>query len=237
MNQLSELKTSPLYSWATLPSNEYLKRLGILFFSVFAFLGAPIAFQTFDPLEQPIEFVLSASTGRCCFTYSQTHSGHSCRLGFTRNRVKSRQYRLHEHIEHNICIFPCDQAPGARLILHQYVAGAFVVVAIAIIRIYLGWQYIGNRLLSAAVEYEETGWYDGQVYIKPPEVLARDRCDRAVAAELRGEWPIPDTNQKKERHAFTARIAAAVDRRTGSCARRFLAGYWALTRSSRSSSS
>ena len=25
------------------------------------------------------------------------------------------------------------------------------------------------------VEYEETGWYDGQVFVKPPEVLARDR--------------------------------------------------------------
>ncbi|KAG0486820.1 hypothetical protein HPP92_008915 [Vanilla planifolia] len=29
----------------------------------------------------------------------------------------------------------------------------------------------GNRFLSATVEYEETGWYDGQT----PEVLARDR--------------------------------------------------------------
>ncbi|AQK88058.1 hypothetical protein ZEAMMB73_Zm00001d038853 [Zea mays] len=30
-------------------------------------------------------------------------------------------------------------------------------------RMYLGWAYVGNRLLSATVEYEETGWYDGQV--------------------------------------------------------------------------
>ncbi|KAG0485057.1 hypothetical protein HPP92_009136 [Vanilla planifolia] len=40
---------------------------------------------------------------------------------------------------------------------------------------YLGWTYVGNRLLSATVEYEETGWYDGQVWVKTPEVLARDR--------------------------------------------------------------
>jgi hypothetical protein len=40
---------------------------------------------------------------------------------------------------------------------------------------YLGWAYVGNRLLSATVEYEETGWYDGQVWVKTPEVLARDR--------------------------------------------------------------
>ncbi|DBA82556.1 hypothetical protein WJX79_009289 [Trebouxia sp. C0005] len=53
--------------------------------------------------------------------------------------------------------------------------GALAVVAAAVVRIYLGWAYVGNRLLSAAVEYEETGWYDGQTFVKPPEVLARDR--------------------------------------------------------------
>ena len=37
--------------------------------------------------------------------------------------------------------------------------GALAVVAVAVIRIYLGWAYVGNRLLSAAVDYEETGWY------------------------------------------------------------------------------
>lgn len=38
------------------------------------------------------------------------------------------------------------------------ITGASAVVAIAVIRIYLGWAYVGNRLLSAAVDYEETGW-------------------------------------------------------------------------------
>ena len=32
------------------------------------------------------------------------------------------------------------------------------MVAVAILRIYLGWAYVGNRLLSAAVDYEESGW-------------------------------------------------------------------------------
>lgn len=36
--------------------------------------------------------------------------------------------------------------------------GALAVVAVAVVRIYLGWAYVGNRLLSAAVDYEETGW-------------------------------------------------------------------------------
>ena len=37
--------------------------------------------------------------------------------------------------------------------------GALAVVAVAILRIYLGWAYVGNRLLSAAVDYEESGWW------------------------------------------------------------------------------
>lgn len=63
VNQLSELKSSPLYSWAILPQSEYLRRLGILFGVVFTLLGVPVASQTFDPMSQPLEFVLSASTG------------------------------------------------------------------------------------------------------------------------------------------------------------------------------
>ncbi|OAY76775.1 Uncharacterized protein ycf36 [Ananas comosus] len=41
--------------------------------------------------------------------------------------------------------------------------------------LWLGWSYVGDRLLSAVIPYEETGWYDGQMWVKPPEVLARDR--------------------------------------------------------------
>lgn len=53
--------------------------------------------------------------------------------------------------------------------------GAVVPVVLCTLRIYLGWSYVGDRLLSAVVEYEETGWYDGQIWVKSPEVLARDR--------------------------------------------------------------
>ena len=35
------------------------------------------------------------------------------------------------------------------------------------IRLYLGWNHVFKRLTSEKVEYEETGWYDGQVWIKP----------------------------------------------------------------------
>lgn len=115
VNELAQLKEDPLYSWATLALPAYATRLGALAGGVFAVLGGPIAYQTFDPLKQPLEFVMSGATG------------------------------------------------------------SLVVVAVASLRIYLGWKYVGDRLLTAALEYEETGWYDGQVFVKPPEVLARDR--------------------------------------------------------------
>ena len=35
------------------------------------------------------------------------------------------------------------------------------------IRLYLGWNHVYKRLTSEKVEYEESGWYDGQVWIKP----------------------------------------------------------------------
>jgi len=35
------------------------------------------------------------------------------------------------------------------------------------IRLYLGWKHVFQRLTSERVEYEESGWYDGQVWIKP----------------------------------------------------------------------
>ena len=35
------------------------------------------------------------------------------------------------------------------------------------IKLYLGWNHIFKRLTSEKVEYEESGWYDGQVWLKP----------------------------------------------------------------------
>ena len=36
-----------------------------------------------------------------------------------------------------------------------------------LIRLYLGWNHVFKRLTSEKVEYEESGWYDGQVWEKP----------------------------------------------------------------------
>jgi len=54
-------------------------------------------------------------------------------------------------------------------------AAASVGVVLAVVRLYLGWSYVYNRLVSPTIFYEESGWYDGQTWTKPKEVLTRDR--------------------------------------------------------------
>jgi hypothetical protein len=54
-------------------------------------------------------------------------------------------------------------------------AGAGLFLCLALVRLYLGWTYIHSRLSNATVFYEESGWYDGQVWHKPLEVHMRDR--------------------------------------------------------------
>ena len=47
-----------------------------------------------------------------------------------------------------------------------------------LLRQWLGWSYVNRRLVSERVEYEESGWYDGQVWEKP---LAWRQQDLLVA--------------------------------------------------------
>jgi hypothetical protein len=62
-------------------------------------------------------------------------------------------------------------------------AGASVGVVLALARLYLGWEYVSDRLYKPTVFYEESGWYDGQTWTKPPDILNRDRL--IVSYEIR----------------------------------------------------
>ncbi|KAL5706887.1 Protein CONSERVED IN THE GREEN LINEAGE AND DIATOMS 27 [Ranunculus cassubicifolius] len=115
VNEYSDLKQGPLYSWGELSPTQFFVRLGGLWLVTFTVLGVPIAAASFNPSREPLRFLLSAGTG------------------------------------------------------------TLFLVALIVLRIYLGWSYVGDRLLSAVIPYEESGWYDGQMWVKPPEVLARDR--------------------------------------------------------------
>lgn len=53
--------------------------------------------------------------------------------------------------------------------------GATALLLILMVRLYSGWGYIGSRLKSKVIEYEETGWYDGDWERKTDAELRRDR--------------------------------------------------------------
>nr|AYR06458.1 hypothetical protein [Rhodogorgon sp.] len=50
----------------------------------------------------------------------------------------------------------------------------FTLIVI-LVRLYLGWSYVTKRLLSATIFYEESGWYDGQIWVKTADILTKDR--------------------------------------------------------------
>ncbi|MGL5880449.1 MAG: CGLD27 family protein [Xenococcaceae cyanobacterium] len=54
-------------------------------------------------------------------------------------------------------------------------AGAGLFVTFVLVRIYLGWSYVCDRLSQETIFYEESGWYDGQTWSKPTTMLNRDR--------------------------------------------------------------
>ena len=53
--------------------------------------------------------------------------------------------------------------------------GALIMPTLALLQLYTGWSYVSDRLRQQTVPYEESGWYDGQIWVKPDEVLNRDR--------------------------------------------------------------
>jgi Conserved in the green lineage and diatoms 27 len=55
------------------------------------------------------------------------------------------------------------------------IISAICIIEFILIRLYLGWSYVLKRLLNATVFYEESGWYDGQFWVKPANILIQDR--------------------------------------------------------------
>ena len=62
-----------------------------------------------------------------------------------------------------------------------FLAAAVASIALPLlllVRQWLGWTYVHRRLMDHRIEYEESGWYDGQVWEKP---LAWRQQDYLVA--------------------------------------------------------
>ncbi len=52
--------------------------------------------------------------------------------------------------------------------------GSLSVPLLITIRLFLGWSHIYKRLNSECIEYEESGWYDGQIWNKPIELKEKE---------------------------------------------------------------
>ena len=69
---------------------------------------------------------------------------------------------------------------------------AVLVPLLLLCRQWLGWAYVRRRLVAERVEYEESGWYDGQVWEKPIEwrqqdlLVARFQVDPVLQRLRRG---------------------------------------------------
>ena len=61
----------------------------------------------------------------------------------------------------------------ARLIIYSMVM-SFSVPILVLVRQLISWDYIRRRLNSKEVEYEETGWQDGNSWKKPETWLQKD---------------------------------------------------------------
>ncbi|NEQ48644.1 MAG: CGLD27 family protein [Leptolyngbya sp. SIO3F4] len=53
--------------------------------------------------------------------------------------------------------------------------GALVIPTLTLLQLYVGWSHVGNRLQVRDLPYEESGWYDGQIWTKPDDIFNRDR--------------------------------------------------------------
>jgi hypothetical protein len=54
-------------------------------------------------------------------------------------------------------------------------SAALLLPLLLLLRQWLGWRYVQARLLAERVDYEESGWYDGQVWEKPISWRLQDR--------------------------------------------------------------
>ena len=58
--------------------------------------------------------------------------------------------------------------------------GSLSVPLLITIRLLLGWNHIYKRLTSEVIEYEESGWYDGQIWIKPIELREKENLIASI---------------------------------------------------------
>ena len=72
--------------------------------------------------------------------------------------------------------YSLTQSPIKLLLLNSTLTTFFMLFLI--LRLILGWNYIKQRLYNPTVFYEESGWYDGRIWVKSKTILLQDRLIR-----------------------------------------------------------
>lgn len=67
-----------------------------------------------------------------------------------------------------------NQADIINGLVYMCIFGGFIL-STYFTRLYLGWLYVYERLIKSSVSYEESGWYDGQIWVKTPTILIQDK--------------------------------------------------------------
>lgn len=73
--------------------------------------------------------------------------------------------------------FSINQSPGKFAAVNSSIST--ILFLFIIIRLLLGWNYIKHRLYKPTIFYEESGWYDGRVWVKSKNILVQDRLIHA----------------------------------------------------------
>jgi len=73
--------------------------------------------------------------------------------------------------------FDVFQSPNNIIILNNILSSGLLLILL--IRLNLGWYYIKNRLYDPTIFYEESGWYDGKIWVKSKNILVQDRLIHA----------------------------------------------------------
>ena len=82
-----------------------------------------------------------------------------------------------------LALGPCLLVASGSLMLRRFpwllvlagASAALLLPLLLLLRQWLGWRYVEARLLAERVDYEESGWYDGQVWEKPISWRLQDR--------------------------------------------------------------
>lgn len=77
--------------------------------------------------------------------------------------------------------YPLLSAPIQAIVAANF--GTVVLVFCLLIRLYVGWSYLGDRLTNDVGYFEESGWYDGFLAVKPAEIASRDKLLYSLEVE------------------------------------------------------